>query len=550
MIGKIGGMSLKKDNILIIEPSKSLGENIKECLLKEGYIVSVVPTGKEAKEKIRYTSFSLILLSHELPDIQDSLDFLAQIKKHYPETLVIVMSDQASKEMAIEASRKGAYDFLDKGCSLEELKIVVKKSLDRRRLGIKNKQLFSEIQEKNKELEWRVKELSALFEISKTIASQPTLDEAMKGLFQSLQQLIPLDYFLCMSFDQDEKVFHLRFAKGIGDDMIKDLGFTNVKIKIIPLEQMKKEDLILHYTNQIERFLQSKGFYDLLLESFLAVPIIIKDDLYGLFIVASHKKNIFTNEQRQLLAIIASQALSLYEKSLRLTKSTQLITMGEMISEIAHDLRHPITTIKGAFQNLENKWYDDEFRKKSLEVVNNSIFRLNELVKELLTFSNPKHFPLKTVDINHTIQKVLALTQNELLRHRINLIQEIGQLPPIQVNEERIKEAFLNLIVNAIDSMDKGGELKISTRVIKKNDREDSRDFVQINFTDTGIGISQNIKKKIFDHFFSTKESGTGLGLAVVNRVVKTHEGFIALESEQGKGSTFSIHLPVDKECR
>ena len=188
-------MSQSKDNILIVEPSKKFGKTLKDCLTKEGYIISVVYNGNDAREKIRFTSFSLILLSHELPDIEDALKFLAQIKKQYPETLVIVMSDQASKEMAIEASRKGAYDFLDKGCSLEELKIVVKKSLDRRRLGIKNKQLFEEIQQKNKELEWRVKELSALYEIARAIASQPALDEALKGLFLSIQKLINRETF-------------------------------------------------------------------------------------------------------------------------------------------------------------------------------------------------------------------------------------------------------------------------------------------------------------------------------------------------------------------
>jgi signal transduction histidine kinase len=223
--------------------------------------------------------------------------------------------------------------------------------------------------------------------------------------------------------------------------------------------------------------------------------------------------------------------------------------MGEMISEIAHDLRHPITTIKGALQNLENKWYEDSFRKKSLEVVNGSVFRLNELVKELLAFSNPNRFPVKTVDINQTIQKVLELTRNDLLRHKINLVQEIGMVPPVQINEERIKEAFLNIIVNAIDSMENGGDLKISTSVIQREDHVNKREYVRVAFSDTGAGIDPAIKTKIFEHFFSTKESGTGLGLAVVNRVIKTHDGFIELESDKGKGATFFIHLPINKGC-
>ncbi|MGA1796273.1 MAG: ATP-binding protein, partial [bacterium] len=95
----------------------------------------------------------------------------------------------------------------------------------------------------------------------------------------------------------------------------------------------------------------------------------------------------------------------------------------------------------------------------------------------------------------------------------------------------------------------KGGSLKISTGVIKREDRGDQREYVRVAFSDTGGGIDPSIKNKIFEHFFSTKESGTGLGLAVVNRVIKTHDGFIELESDQGRGSTFFIHLPIDKEC-
>lgn len=541
-------MTQSPDNILIIEPSEDRAISIKACLVKEGYNVSIVNTGNAARKKINFTSYSLILLNNNLPDVVNSLEFLVHIKKHHPETLVILVSDQFSKDTAIKASRKGAYDFLDNSCSLEELKIIIKKSLDRRKLGIKNKQLFEELQKKNIELEWRVKELSALYEISKTIASQPTLDEALKGLFFSIQQVIPVDYFLCLSFNSDTNTFHLRFAQGIDEDVIKSLGFKNVEIELAPSDLLNREDMIIYYTDCLIKFLESNGFYKLLLESFLAVPILIEKDLYGLFAVASNQKKLFSDEQRQLLSIIASQALSLYEKASRLTKSTQLITMGQMISEIAHDLRHPITTIKGTLQNLENKWYDDIFRKKSLDVVNNSIFRLNELVKELLAFSNPNRFPMKTVNINQTLHKVLMLVENDLLRHKINLIQEISALPPIRVNEERIKEVFLNLIVNAIDSMETGGTLKISTKLTNRNGKR-PRHYVQIDFSDTGIGIPPENKNKIFDHFFSTKTSGTGLGLAVVKRVIKTHNGFVEVESEKGRGSTFSIYLPVEKEC-
>ncbi|MEW5818490.1 MAG: ATP-binding protein, partial [Spirochaetota bacterium] len=298
--------------------------------------------------------------------------------------------------------------------------------------------------------------------------------------------------------------------------------------------------LMIHFRNH--------GFHELILESFLAVPITIDHELYGIFCLGSSVKKAFSPfERRQFLSIIASQAVSLYEKASCIAKSTQLITMGEMISEIAHDLRHPITKIKGALQNLEDRWYDDDFRNKSLEVVNNSVFQLNALVKELLLFSNPDRFQRRIVDLNATLDQALNLVRNDLYRHKISLTREsLQHVSPTCVNEERIKESFLNIIVNAIEAMPSGGELRVSAQNFSADSSQTK--YVLVRFTDTGVGIPCKIQKKIFEHFFTTKESGTGLGLAAANQIIQAHNGYIEVQSEVNKGTTFMLYIPVSKE--
>ncbi|MEW6381485.1 MAG: ATP-binding protein [bacterium] len=538
------------DNILIVDSHQQYASYLEAHLAQEGYQVAVATSGAEAMQKIQLTDFSLIFLDlqAEMAEIK-AMEFLEHIKQLYPEIPVIMISGHDSREVAVESSRRGAYDFLVKGCSLDEIRFVVKKSLERRRLGLKNKQLVTELQEKNQELEWKIKELSVLYEIARTFGLQANLDEALERLAQVIKQVLPVDYFLWFSFQSELGELHLRFAQGIPDDILKRLSLEK-----IPMESTDcfgrngQEEDNDQFTGPLLAHFRTQGFHELILESFLAVPITIDHELYGIFCLGSSVKKAFSSlERRQFLSIIASQAVSLYEKASCIAKSTQLITMGEMISEIAHDLRHPITKIKGALQNLEDRWYDDDFRNKSLEVVNNSVFQLNALVKELLLFSNPDRFQRRIVDLNATLDQALNLVRNDLYRHKISLTREsLQDVSPTCVNEERIKESFLNIIVNAIEAMPYGGELRVSAQNFSADSSQAK--YVLVRFTDTGVGIPCKIQKKIFEHFFTTKESGTGLGLAAANQIIQAHNGYIEVQSEVNKGTTFLLYIPVSKE--
>ncbi|MEW5803082.1 MAG: ATP-binding protein [bacterium] len=536
------------ENILIVESHQAYAHYFKAHLAEEGYQVAVAFSGAEAIDKMQAMPFSLIFLDLEVEVAKTkAMDFLECIKQLYPEIPVITVSGHDSRELAVESARRGAYDFLVKGCSLEEVRFVVRKSLERRKLGLKNKQLVTALQEKNKELEWKIKELSVLYEIARNFGSQAGLDDALDRLSLAIRQVLPVDYFLCFSFQSEVRELYLRFAHGIHEETLKRLSLGKIVMEeLVCLHEDNQENVI--DSGFLLSYFKENGFCDLLLKSFLCVPISVDNELYGIFCAGSAAPDAFSLPERcQFLSIIASQAVSLYDKASCIAKSTQLITMGEMISEIAHDLRHPITKIKGALQNLEDRWYDDDFRSRSMEIVNNSIFRLNALVKELLVFSNPSKFQKKIVDLNVTLDGVLNLVKNDLHRHNIPLIREsIQAVSPTYVNEERIKESFLNIIVNAIEAMPQGGELRVSAQNFSLNNSQQK--YVLVKFTDTGIGIPRKIQKKIFEHFFTTKESGTGLGLAAANQTIHAHNGYIEVQSEVNKGTTFMLYIPVCKE--
>jgi signal transduction histidine kinase len=217
-------------------------------------------------------------------------------------------------------------------------------------------------------------------------------------------------------------------------------------------------------------------------------------------------------------------------------------------SEIAHDLRHPLTNIKGVLQVLQTRWYDRDFREESLQLIHQEIYRLTDLTKELVRFSNPNRFQVKLRDIHLILDRALNLVKHDLSRGKIDLRQKYGHdLTPVYVDESEILEVFLNILLNSVESMLDGGELTIKTdlRDHLKDESGLPQTFLRINFTDTGTGIAPEHRDRIFERYFTTKEVGTGLGLSIANRIVAAHRGFIEVHSVPGKGSTFSVHLPV-----
>jgi signal transduction histidine kinase len=221
-----------------------------------------------------------------------------------------------------------------------------------------------------------------------------------------------------------------------------------------------------------------------------------------------------------------------------LQKSEKMKAIATLAAGMAHEIKNPLTSIKTFTEYLPEKYDDPEFRKKFNKIVGGEVERINTIVKQLLEFSRPSEPNLKEADINELMDEILALLNNDLLKHGIKVKTHYSPLPSIDVDPAQIKQVFLNIMLNAIDAMKNGGALMVKTETVHEQ-------TVSIAISDTGEGIEKEDLKRIFDPFFSRKDGGTGLGLSVVHGIIEKHNGKIEVESEPGKGAIFTIFIPA-----
>jgi signal transduction histidine kinase len=238
---------------------------------------------------------------------------------------------------------------------------------------------------------------------------------------------------------------------------------------------------------------------------------------------------------------------ALFESQRQLGQSEKLAAVGQVTAAMAHQIGTPLNSISGYIQlilqdgNLQPK---DQGR---LKIIESQLDRLADSVKNLLSFTRQPKPQLKSLEVNEILEELIHLSEPWFLARNVKLAKHLSpNLPPILGDPTHLQTLFLNLITNALDAMPRGGILTIKTRQRVSPSPKEER-WLEIAVTDTGIGITEESKKRIFEPFFTTKKmgEGTGLGLAICEKIIKEHSGRIEIESEVGKGSTFLISLPV-----
>jgi two-component system NtrC family sensor kinase len=227
----------------------------------------------------------------------------------------------------------------------------------------------------------------------------------------------------------------------------------------------------------------------------------------------------------------------------QLIQSEKLSLIGELVTGVAHEVRNPLATISLIVQHLESK-YADNYQIEKLKAIQRNINRIDKIVYGLLNFSHPPRFNFDYHNVNEILERLERL--EPILKHflpeNIKIIRKYdSKLPQGWFDSDCLEQVFLNLISNAIRAMKDGGELYITTSF------NSTRKGIIIKFEDTGVGISKGNLKKIFKPFFTTYEEGTGLGLSICQNIIKEHKGNISVESKLGKGTIFTIFLPLEK---
>lgn len=231
----------------------------------------------------------------------------------------------------------------------------------------------------------------------------------------------------------------------------------------------------------------------------------------------------------------------------QLVQSEKLASLGKMAAGVAHEMNSPLTGIMTFSHLLARKYKKATEEYEWLEIIIGETERCARIVRQLLDFARETQPDMKPSNVNEIIAQTLELVTHQAIFHDINVKLKFDEkINSTLLDPNQIKQALLNIILNAVDAMEGKGALTIETK-FDADGKKDNREFIRIIITDTGCGIPQNIIDKIFDPFFTTKEvgKGTGLGLAVTYGIVKRHGGEINVRSEVGRGTTFTIELPV-----
>ncbi len=221
-----------------------------------------------------------------------------------------------------------------------------------------------------------------------------------------------------------------------------------------------------------------------------------------------------------------------------LLQAEKLSSIGQISAGLAHELKNPVTTLKMLFQAFKEQ---PDMTKEDAEIIHNEIEKIDNILTRFLGFVRQKDFHSSEIDINTLMDRVLSLATFDLQNYGIVVHKDmIEALPHIKGDRSLLEQVFLNLILNAIQAMPDGGEVRISGKT--------DSGFIEVMIWDKGSGIPSHIRGKVFDPFFTTKADGTGLGLSIAYNIIKAHGGQLYFNSNEGSGTVFTVKLPKEAE--
>ena len=262
--------------------------------------------------------------------------------------------------------------------------------------------------------------------------------------------------------------------------------------------------------------------------------------------VTDRRIEIIANDELGELAGNFNRMMTIIEKNKEMEKAlnqqAKMASLGVLSSKVAHEINNPLGVILGYASHLEGKVSPEDPIYRYIRDIKTESRRCKRIVEDLLNYARIPAPKLATKDLNGILGEIVAFASNLPETRLIEIVTHfVPYLPPVKVDEDQIYQVAINLILNAASAIEGNGRLVIGTELDPKGE-------ALITFGDTGEGIPHELLEKIFEPFFTTKPTGTGLGLAITRQIIKQHLGTISVESETGKGTRFTIRLPLEKE--
>jgi signal transduction histidine kinase len=395
-----------------------------------------------------------------------------------------------------------------------------------------------------------------LKELSHASASIIDLDVLLKLVARTIVERIKIDRTSIYVLDGNSLVFalkegHLQKEPDILTEVKNDsplITYLNKFKKAVVLEELSRE-IETSGDKGGARIRELMEVRDELkkIDAALCIPLFFENKLIGLFNLGNKlSQDMYTDEDIDLLTTLSNQLAiaienaSLHDEMLKAQKqllmADKLSALGRTAAGLAHEIKNPLAAIKGMTQAIELNPDDPEILNDFKKVVPKEIDRLSVLIDNLTRLGRSPKLQYSRVNLVELVDDTLKLFESRCHNHHIAIVKKFGQLPTIKADPEQLAQVFTNLFLNAIQAMPRGGELSISGGGLPE------RPVVEVS--DTGHGIPKDKLKDIFEPFFSTKEEGMGLGLAITYKIIKDHGGDIEVESQVGRGTKFKVFFP------
>jgi two-component system NtrC family sensor kinase len=533
--------------ILVVEDDRDMVQLLKHMLTPVHSEVLIAYSGDEAMRVLgeqadQGTPVDLVLLDIMVPGM-DGYEVAARVKaderlRDVSIIMTTAIDSVASKTLGLGL---GADDYLTKPFDPQELLARIDAVLRVRR--------------SEAELRRRNQELAALVEVSRMVTSSLDLNEILDATMHGIEGIVPAEAGLVVLVSEESDSLEVRTSFGPDDSGVARAPEWGEGILGRVVES--GEPRLVNDVDRDAEFLpEVDEVGGVTAKSVLCVPLATRNRVIGAMQLLNRSGGGFTEEDRELVqAIAASVAVALENAGLygeladfaqelersqaQLVQAEKMAAIGRLAASVAHEINNPLQSIHNTLHLTRQEKLSREKRGEYLEMAQAEVERLVKVVQRMLDFYRPSKGGSVRVDLNEIVENVLALVGKKLQHSGVEVSTELGKIPRIEVVQDQITQVFLNLAINATEAMPSGGELVVRTMAAE------DEDSVLVQFEDSGEGMSAEQVANLFEPFYTTKQNGTGLGLAISYGIVERHGGSIDVESQPGKGATFTVRLPI-----
>lgn len=403
----------------------------------------------------------------------------------------------------------------------------------------------------------RNEELSALIEINRVVTSSLELDEVLEATIQGIRGILQVEAGSLVMVD--EETGRLDFRKTFSPEQgwiagrTAQLGEGIVGFVVESGNPKLVNDVGRdpHFSSEVD---EESG---VTAHAILCVPLRVRDRVLGAIEVINKLDGVFTEQDLELLQAMAASvavavdnaslyseladfALELERSQAQLVQAEKMAAIGRLAASVAHEINNPLQAIHNSLHLSLHQRLEEGRRLEYVGMAQAEVQRLIEIVQRMLDFYRPSRGGVVPTDVNDIVENVLALSHKRLQHGGIRVHTNLSpDLPLVPMVSDQITQVGLNIVINAVDAMPSGGDLRLETTL------SEDKEWVLITFRDTGPGMSPEQIANLFEPFYTTKSDGTGLGLAISYGIVERHGGEIEVLSQPGDGATFVVKLPV-----